>query len=70
MMNDQSTQLTFEAAIRRLEEVTRLLEQSDTPLDTSLELYKEGIELIKFCNGMLDDAQQKVTLINVSELPQ
>ncbi|MBR2370698.1 MAG: exodeoxyribonuclease VII small subunit [Clostridia bacterium] len=69
-MNHQNESMTFEAAMQRLEEVTRLLEQPDTPLDMSLELYKEGIELIKFCNGMLDSAQQKVTVINASELPQ
>lgn len=69
-MNDQNTPMTFEAAMKRLEEVTRRLEQPDTPLDTSLELYKEGIELIKFCNSMLDSAQQKVTVINASEQSQ
>ena len=66
-MEENNTMLTFENAMNRLEEIARLLESSGTSLDASLELYKEGIELIKFCNSRLDDAQQKITLINKGE---
>ena len=63
-MDKENKELTFEGAMLRLEEITRLLEKTDTPIDTSLELYKEGIELVKFCNSKLDDAQQKVAFLN------
>ncbi len=55
--------LTFEAAMQRLDEIVRALEQGDAPLDQSLTLFEEGAKLLKLCNGMLDAAEQKVTAL-------
>ena len=61
---------TFESAITRLEEVVRLLEKGDAQLDTALALFEEGTRLIKKCSKMLDDAEQKVTLLVKGDLPE
>lgn len=61
---------TFESSITRLEEVVRLLEKGDAPLDTALALFEEGTALIKTCSKMLDDAEQKVTLLVKGAVPQ
>lgn len=66
-MEKTEAALTFEAAMQRLEEITRRLEASDTSLDDSLELYKEGVELIRLCNAKLDEAQQKITVVDTGE---
>ncbi|MBQ9044791.1 MAG: exodeoxyribonuclease VII small subunit [Oscillospiraceae bacterium] len=55
--------LTFEAAMQRLDAIVRMLEQGNAPLDASLSLFEEGAALLKLCNGMLDAAEQKVTLL-------
>ena len=55
--------LTFEAAMQRLDEIVRALEQGDAPLDQSLTLFEEGAKLLKLCNRMLDAAEQKVTAL-------
>ncbi len=61
---------TFEGSITRLEEVVRLLERGDAPLDNALALFEEGTALIKNCSKMLDEAEQKVTLLVKGEIPK
>ncbi|MBR6558120.1 MAG: exodeoxyribonuclease VII small subunit [Clostridia bacterium] len=55
--------MTFEAAIARLEEIVLMLEGGSAPLDESLSVFEEGVELVKLCNGKLDAVQQKITLL-------
>ena len=55
-----SEQMTFEAAMKRLEEVVKALESGDAPLDRSLSLFEEGTALIRTCTACLNDAEQKV----------
>ena len=61
---------TFEESITRLEEVVKLLERGDAPLDSALALFEEGTALIKTCSKMLDEAEQKVTLLVKGEVPK
>lgn len=65
-----SEKKSFESSITRLEEVVRLLEKGDAPLDAALALFEEGTALIKTCSKMLDDAEQKVTLLVKGSVPQ
>ena len=55
--------LTFEQAAARIEEIVKLLERGDAPLDKSLEMFEEGAKLIKTCGKMLDDAEQIVVRV-------
>jgi len=52
--------LTYEEAIRRLDEIVRNMERGDAPLEEALKLFEEGAALISLCNKMLDEAEQKV----------
>ena len=61
------TEITFEAAMTRLEEIVRALEGGNAPLDTSLALFEEGVSLVKFCNQKLDAAEQKVKILQRGE---
>jgi len=58
---------TFESSLARLEEIVRAMESGDIMLDESLSLYEEGIKLIKFCTKALDDAEQKVKILQKGE---
>ena len=51
---------SFEQMLARLDEIVRALEKGDAPLEESLSLYTEGAELIRVCNGQLDEAEQTV----------
>ena len=55
--------LTFEQGTARIEEIIRLLERGDAPLDRSLAMFEEGAMLIKTCGRMLDEAEQKVVFL-------
>lgn len=61
------SEITFEAAMTRLEEIVRALEGGNAPLDTSLALFEEGVSLVKFCNQKLDTAEQKVKILQRGE---
>jgi exodeoxyribonuclease VII small subunit len=51
---------TLEQAAGRIDEIVRLLERGDAPLDQSLALFEEGAKLIKEAGKMLDRAEQVV----------
>ena len=53
----------FESALRRLEEISDLLENEDTPLEDSINLFEEGIELKEFCEEKLKSAKLKIDKI-------
>ena len=55
--------VTFEEAIARLEEIVKYLEGGNAPLDKSLEVFEEGVALVKLCNSKLDNAEQKVRFL-------
>ena len=55
--------ITFESAIARLEEIVKALENGSAPLDQSLELFEEGVSLVKICNERLDKAEQKIKIL-------
>ncbi|MCI9111622.1 MAG: exodeoxyribonuclease VII small subunit [Eubacterium sp.] len=57
-------ELTYEKAVKRLEEIVNLLEKNEASLDESMKLFEEGTKLAVFCNKKLTEAKQKITEIN------
>ena len=55
--------LSFEDALRALEDVVRKLESGEVPLDDSISLYERGEQLRKLCQTRLDAAQQRIERI-------
>ena len=53
----------FESALKRLEEISDLLENEDTPLEDSIKLFEEGIELKEFWEDKLKSAKLKIDKI-------
>ena len=56
-------QPSFEEALTRLQEIANLLEGSNPPLATALELYEESSALLKLCTNLLEDATNKITVL-------
>ena len=52
--------MSFEQALGRIDEIVKLLERGDAPLEQSLNLFEEGTRLIKNCGKLLDEAEQQV----------
>jgi exodeoxyribonuclease VII small subunit len=55
--------MSFEQALRALEEVVRQLESGDVPLDESIGLYERGEQLRRHCQARLDAAQARIEKI-------
>lgn len=55
--------LSFEAALKRLEEIVRKLESGEASLDESIELYGEGDRLKQQCEARLHAAQARIEKI-------
>ncbi len=58
---------TFEEALKRIEEIVRSLDDGTAELDRSLELYEEGIGLVRLCSSMLDNAEKKIKILQSGE---
>jgi exodeoxyribonuclease VII small subunit len=56
-------EMSFEAALGRLEEIVRILERGEAPLDQSIELYQEGDRLKRRCEARLKAAQARIEQI-------
>ena len=59
--------LNFEQSMARLEEIVGLLERGEAPLEESLSLFEEGTKLMNQCAQLLDQAEQKVTIMTKKE---
>ncbi|HEX8811166.1 MAG TPA: exodeoxyribonuclease VII small subunit [Terracidiphilus sp.] len=55
---------TFEESLKKLETIVEQLEKGDLPLEDSLKLFEQGVDLSAICKKELDEAEGKVqTLI-------
>ena len=57
--------LGFEQSLERLEVIVEKLESGELTLDESLKLFKEGVELSKYCSSKLSAVQQEVKKVVV-----
>lgn len=53
----------FEKAFQQLEKIVQRLESEELPLDESLRLFEEGINLSRFCHQKLEEVEKKIELI-------
>ncbi|MEL7689554.1 exodeoxyribonuclease VII small subunit [Citromicrobium bathyomarinum] len=55
--------MSFEEALRALQQVVRQLEDGEVPLDQSITLYERGEKLRAHCQARLDAAQARIEAI-------
>ncbi len=58
-----NTDLTFETAYARLEEILEKINSGRIALEDSLKLYEEANHLITWCSRRLSDAEKKIELL-------
>ncbi|MEL6959022.1 MAG: exodeoxyribonuclease VII small subunit [Pseudomonadota bacterium] len=63
-MSDVS-EMSFEDALRELEQVVGQLERGEVPLDQSIALYERGAALKKRCEAKLKEAEEKVAKLTL-----
>ena len=61
---DKKEGKTLEEAFLELDALADKLENRETSLEDSFRLYKQGMELLKYCNDKLDTVEKKMLQIN------
>ena len=56
----EENKLSFEESMQRLEQIVRLLEKGDAPLEDAMKLFEEGTGLAARCQKMLEKAEKQV----------
>ncbi|MBL8513651.1 MAG: exodeoxyribonuclease VII small subunit [Betaproteobacteria bacterium] len=56
--------MSFEAAMAELEALVEKMENGQLPLEASLTAYQRGTELLKYCETVLKDAEQKIKVLD------
>ncbi|GMU94763.1 exodeoxyribonuclease VII small subunit [Ignavibacterium sp.] len=60
-MSKSKSNKSFEEKLKRLEEISELLESGNVQLEESIQLFEEGIKLSKECLSILENAELKIT---------
>ncbi len=55
-----SNEFKYETAVKRLDEIVKILESGDVSLDEALNLFEEGTRLTSQCTKKLEQAKQKI----------
>lgn len=53
----------FEDYLKKLAETVEKLESGEVTLEQSIKLYEEGLKMGEKCEKILDEAKQKITVI-------
>jgi exodeoxyribonuclease VII small subunit len=61
---DQTGNVTIEKLIQRLEDITRRIENPETGLENSIQLYEEGLSIAEQCKLRLQETRKKIEVIN------
>ncbi len=60
--------MTFEEKLEKLKNIVEKLETPDTlELDTSLELFEEGVGLVRSCRELLEKAELRIQKVSEAE---
>ena len=59
-----SQEETLEEVFAQLDDLAEKLEDTETSLEDSFNLYKQGMELLKFCSDKLDTVEKKMLQMN------
>ena len=52
--------MTFEESMSRLEEIVLELEQNEKPLDETITMFEEGLQLVKSCDEKLKNYEKQI----------
>lgn len=57
----EKTEKTFTEALSNLQNAANEISKQSISLEDSIKLYEEGIKEARFCQQILDEAEQKIT---------
>ena len=59
-MRKNEKEINIELSLQRLESIVSNMESGETPLEKSLSLFEEGMDLVNQCQSQLKKAEQRV----------
>ena len=64
-MSEKKTekQVPFEKALEKLETLVTEMESGDLSLEKMMSHFEEGSELVKYCEGKLNEVEQKIEVL-------
>ncbi len=68
--NIKMEDLSYEEAVKKLEEIVNRLENAEIPLEDSLSSFQEGIALSRYCRQKLAEIEYKVEYLLKEEQQQ
>lgn len=66
-IKDQADKLSLEDAMKRLDEITSIMEKETLPLNEMMSLFKEGKLLEEKCKALLDQAEKEIMELKADE---
>jgi len=63
----EKERLSFEEALKKLQNIVSQLEDESISLEDSVNLYEEGIKLSKYCTETLEKAELKIKKVTPSD---
>lgn len=55
---------SLEAAFEQLDGIVKRLEEEEVSLETSFQLYNDGMKLLKACNDKIDAVEKKMLILD------
>ncbi|KGP91914.1 exodeoxyribonuclease VII small subunit [Pontibacillus chungwhensis BH030062] len=59
----QQEEMSFEEAMKQLEQIVEKLEEGDVPLEQAITYYQDGMKLSKVCNDKLNNVEKQMQQI-------
>lgn len=68
-MNSENdvNEISFEQALSQLTGLVEKLESGELPLEESVAAFEQGVKLSRRCESLLDEAEQRLQVLNNSE---
>lgn len=62
-----SEEMTLDEAFKKLEGLTKKMEEGSLSLEETFDLYKEGLGLVEYCEGKIEKVESDIKILNGAE---
>lgn len=62
-----TSKLSFEQALEEMTRLVEKLESGELPLEESVAAFEQGVKLSRRCEALLDQAEQRLQVLDTSE---
>lgn len=63
-MAEENERISFEEALKKLEQIVGELEDESVPLEKAIDLFEEGTKLSSYCSDVLEKAELRIEQVN------